>query len=233
MSTRTIVTALSALVIGLTQAVNAQGQQEMQQKLAAVKESVAKNQAALHQYQWTEQTVVSLKGEVKKTTQSLCRYGPDGQVQKTPLSAPAPPPQQMGRLKKHVVEKKKGELTDYMQQAVDLIKDYVPPNPQQMQQAYAAGGVSFSPAGAGLIALQFKNYVKPGDSIIFTFNSATKSLTNLNVNTYISEPKDAVTLTVAFQTLPDGTNYAANTVLNASAKQVTVQMQNMNYQKLM
>lgn len=233
MSTRTIVTALSAFVIGLTQAVNAQGQQEMQQKLAAVKESVAKNQAALHQYQWTEQTVVSLKGEVKKTTQSLCRYGPDGQVQKTPLSAPAPPPQDMRRLKRHIVEKKTDELKDYMQQAVDLIKDYVPPNPQQMQQAYVSGGVSLTPAGAGLIALQFKNYVKPGDSIIFTFNSATKSLTNLNVNTYISEPKDAVTLTVAFQTLPDGTNYAANTALNAAAKQVMVQMQNMNYQKLM
>src|ERR1700758_1115087 len=56
-----------------------------QEKVAALKQSLAQNQAALKQYSWTETTQVSLKGEVKKTEQKQCQYGPDGKVQKTPI----------------------------------------------------------------------------------------------------------------------------------------------------
>jgi hypothetical protein len=41
-----------------------------------------------------------------------------------------------------------------------------------------------------------------------------------------------VTLQVTFQSLPDGTNYAASTVLNAAAKNIQVNVTNSNYQKL-
>src|SRR3954447_16710161 len=86
----------------------------LQQRVAALKDSVAANKAKLAQYQWTETVTILLKGEVKKTEQNLCKYGPDGKVQKTPMGAPAPPPQQPegrhGRLKEKIVEKKVGEL---------------------------------------------------------------------------------------------------------------------------
>jgi hypothetical protein len=59
----------------LTLQPQARAQQELQEKLANVKEAVAKNQAALRQYAWTEQTNVLLKGEVKKTTYYQCQYG--------------------------------------------------------------------------------------------------------------------------------------------------------------
>jgi hypothetical protein len=56
---------------------------------------------ALRSYTWIEKTEVSLKGEVKNTSLQSCRYGPDGKVQKTPLSAPAEPEEQgRGRKKK-------------------------------------------------------------------------------------------------------------------------------------
>ena len=92
---RTVVIASAAFcVLSLVQKADAQGgaSPELQQKLATVKESVARNQAALRQYTWTEQTNVSLKGEVKKSTEDICRYGPDGTLQKTPMSAPPPRP---------------------------------------------------------------------------------------------------------------------------------------------
>ena len=57
----------------------------MQEKVAALKQALAANQAALKPYTWTESTEISLKGEVKKRQQKLCRYGPDGKVQKTAL----------------------------------------------------------------------------------------------------------------------------------------------------
>src|SRR5215470_85539 len=67
-------------------AANAQAKQE---KVAAVKQSLAQNQAALKSYSWTETTQISLKGEVKKEEQKQCQYGADGKVQKTPIENPA------------------------------------------------------------------------------------------------------------------------------------------------
>ena len=65
---------------------------ELQQKLAAVKQAAAANQQQLRQYQWTETTQVTLKGDAKPSSQKLCQYGPDGQVQKTPIGAPPEQP---------------------------------------------------------------------------------------------------------------------------------------------
>src|SRR5690349_16050374 len=78
---------------------------ELQQKLAAVKQAAAENQQRLHQYQWVETTQLTLKGDPKPPSQKMCEYGPDGQVQKTPLG---PPPEQpsSGRLKQRVIAKK-------------------------------------------------------------------------------------------------------------------------------
>src|SRR3974377_1013231 len=64
---------------------------ELQEKLAAVKQAAAENKQRLQQYQWIETTQLTLKGDQKPPTQNLCQYGPDGQVQKTPIG---PPPQQ-------------------------------------------------------------------------------------------------------------------------------------------
>ena len=71
-------------------------QQMLQQKAAALKQSAAENQAALRHYTWIEKTQLSLKGEVKSTKVDSCQYGPDGKVQKTPVSTPPPPEKKRG-----------------------------------------------------------------------------------------------------------------------------------------
>ncbi len=220
------------LAIGMLDARAQTVKQELQQKLAAVKESVATNQAALRQYSWTEHTDMSLKGEVKKSTDMLCRYGGDGHIVKTPIGTPAPKKEMRG-LKKKMAEKKADEIQDYMERAASLIHRYMPPSTDAMQLAFQAGKVSIGQAGPGMVQLRFRDYAKPGDSLTLSFNSAAKKLTNVQVNTYLDDPKaDIVTLAMEFQSLPDGTNYVASTTLNASAKQVGVKTTNANYQKL-
>lgn len=205
------------------------GSGEVQQKLAALKQSTAENQQRLHQYQWIETTQITYKGEMKPEIQKMCSYGPDGQVQKIPMSQPAPPPSG-GRMKQRMVEKKKDELKDYMEQVQSLLKLYVPPNGQRMEQAFQAHNMSIVPGG-GSPQIVFKNYAQPGDQMTVSFEPAAKKITALNVNTYLGEAKDAVTLAVQFASLPDGTNYPAQTVLGASAKQIKVTTTNSNYQK--
>lgn len=203
---------------------------ELQQKLAAVKQAAAENQQKLHQYQWIETTQLTLKGDQKPPSQKLCHYGPDGQVQKTPIG---PPPEQPsgGRLKRRIIAKKKEEMQDYMGDVKDLLALYVPPDPQKMQQAFQAGKVSLNPSG-DLLNLIFTDYAVPGDRMTLSFDNAAKKISSLNVDTTMGEHKDPVTLQVQMATLPDGTNYVQKTILNASAKQLVVTTTNSDYQKL-
>jgi hypothetical protein len=203
---------------------------ELQQKLAAVKQSVAENKQRLQQYQWTETTQLNLKGDPKPPSEKLCQYGPDGQVQKTPIG---PPPQEPsgGRMKQRIIEKKKEEMKDYMEDVKGLLSMYVPPDPQKMQQAYQAGNVSLNPSG-GIINLVFRDYAQPGDQMTLAFDPATRKVASLNINTYMGETKDVVTLQVHMGSLPDGTNFVQQTVLNASAKHLVVTTSNSNYQRM-
>src|SRR5215471_7639785 len=103
---------LSVVVPAIAQTGGSGG--ELQQKLAAVKQSVAENQQKLHQYQWAETTQLTLKGDAKPPKTSTCQYGPDGKVQKTPTSAPSSPPPSGGKMKQKIIEKKKEEMQDYL-----------------------------------------------------------------------------------------------------------------------
>lgn len=208
----------------------AQAGGDMQAKVAAVKQSVAENQQKLHQYQWLETTQLTLNGDAKPASQNICRYGPDGTVQKTLVSAPPPPPSG-GRFKQKIVEKKKGEMQDYMGQVKTLLALYVPPNAQHMQEAFQAGNASINPSpGSGTTNIVFKNYAQPGDQMTISFNTAAKKISTINVNTYMDDPKDVVTLAIQFASLPDSTNYVQQSVLNATAKKLVVTTTNSNYQ---
>jgi hypothetical protein len=217
-------------VVVLAATVPALGQDAaVQQKLAAVKQAMAENRQRLQQYQWTETTELNLKGDPKPSSQQLCQYGPDGQVQKTPIGVPPQP--SGGRLKQRVVAKKKEEIKDYMGDVKGLLTMYVPPDPQKMEQAYRAGKLSLNPAG-GIVNLVFRDYAQPGDQMTLTFDPATRKVISLSINTYMGETKDAVTLQVQMASLPDGTNYVQQTVLSASAKKLVVTTSNANYQKM-
>ena len=203
---------------------------DLQQKLAAVKQSMAENKQRLQTYQWYETTQLTLKDDPKPPTQSLCRYGPDGQVQKTAIGLPPEQPSG-GRMKQKMIAKKKAEMKDYMQDVKTLLSMYVPPDPQRMQVAFQAGRLSLNPVPGGM-NLIFTDYAQPKDKMTLTFDTGTKKITGLSINTYMGQEKDAVTLNVQMGSLPDGTNYVQQTVLNATAKKLVVTTTNSNYQKL-
>ena len=223
---------VSAAMLASAQAPDAS---DKQARVAALKQSVADNQAALKQYTWVETTVISLKGEVKKQEQKQCSYGADGKVQKTPMpgAAPEQKAQQQGggrrggRMKQRIVEKKVDEMKDYMEKVAALVKEYVPPDPQRIQAAQAAGNVDLQPP-----TLTFKNYYKPQDSLALGFDPSAKKIRRYNVSSYVDDPKDdAVTLAVTFGNLDDGTSYPQQVLLDVKDKHIQVKVSNAGYQK--
>ena len=208
--------------------------------VAALKAALAENQAQLRTYSWVETTQVTLKGEVKKQEQKQCYYGADGKVQKTPMAAAAAPKAAPapsgggrggGRVKERVIENKVDEMKDYMEKVVALVHEYVPPDPQKIQAAQAAGNVATQPS-TGAVHLNVKNYLKPGDLLAIGLNPATKKLVSYTVQSFVEKPKeDDVKLAVTFATLQDGTAYPQQTTLDVAAKKLQVKVTNSGYKK--
>ena len=226
--------AAVALLAVITVPAIAQGvQAKLADKLAALKQSLAQNEQNLHHYQWTETTQITLKGEAKPPKQNLCQYGPDGQVEKTPIAQEGMQPSQGGRFKQRMVKKKTEEMQDYMGDVKQLLSVYVPPDPVKLQQAYQAGNASIAKGPTpGTVNLTFHNYDKTGDQLSIIYNTQQKKIAQLNVKTYMQQPSEAVTLDTHFATLADGTSYAQKAVLGATAKKLVVTTTNSHYQKV-
>jgi hypothetical protein len=207
------------------------GAQDLQQKMAAARQNAAQNQQALRSYGWIEKVELSLKGEVKNTTVNSCRYGPDGKVQKTAVVTPPPAEKKRG-LRGKMIEKKTGEMKAELEAAAALVHSYVPPDPGLIQVVMNAGTASLSQAGPGAVVLKFPGYQKPGDSLALTFDTAVKALRQIDVASYLDDPKSPVTFRVGMQALPDGPSYPGSVVLGMPASQVEVRITNSNYQKL-
>ncbi len=82
---------------------------ELQERVTEMKEAAAKSKQNLAQYTYVEQITISLEGEQKKVEHFQVRTGPDGKPQKTSLDPPTDAAPKGGRMKQHVVEKKKEE----------------------------------------------------------------------------------------------------------------------------
>lgn len=212
---------------------------ELQQRLADLKQSMAENKQQLAQYTWVEQDTISLKGEQKKQEKFQVRMGPDGKSQKTPLDQqPAPAANNQaggrgGRLKEHVVEKKKEEYKDYADRMKSLMERYVPPDKDLLQQAQQNGNISLSPVvGSSQVQMVIHDYVKPKDSLTLIFDKDQKQFVGLRVASYLDDPSDAVNLTVKMSRLPNGVSHVDSVVLDGVSKQVNVAIQNSNYQHI-
>jgi hypothetical protein len=201
------------------------------ERVAAVKKSFAESQAKLRSYEWIETTATSLKDEEKARTQNRCYYGAEGRIQKVPVVAP--PEEKPARgLRGKIKEKKKEELSDYMQSAVALVHKYLPPDQEKLQKCADAGKASIHILDPGKRArLEFQDYLQPGDKLSVEIDLTSNTILGVGVSSALGEDKDPVTLEVKFDKFDDGTIYTSETKLEAKAKQVKINVQNSGYRK--
>jgi hypothetical protein len=201
------------------------------EQFAAVTDMLVRQRAALRQFCWIAHTEFRLNGQARSASH-LCRYGPDGAVYRTPLGAPAPQSEPRG-LRRRVPEVRTDEIQDSMDAAVSLTSGYLPPAPQRLEALYQSANALFvKRPGSSLTHLEIKDYLKPGDLLVISFDPESKALTSIEVITYLTEQADTATLQARFETLPDGTSYVASSVLNAAARQLQVITENVNYRRV-
>ena len=235
--------ALSALGIGLVALVclmvppqQAQGQ-EMQQRLAEVKQSLAFNKQVLAQYTWMEQQIISLKGEEKKEELYNVRLGPDGKPQKTPVDPDSVSDSDRSHrgLRGRIRAKKIEEYKEYADSIKTLIQQYIPPDKDMLQQSYQQGNVMIGPMAGqpNQYRVVVTNYIKQGDNMTIVMDKATLSLVSLTISTYLSDSSDAVNVNVQFTRAPNGGPFhVASETINGVSKQLTIEILNTDYQHM-
>ena len=135
-----------------------------------------------------------------------------------------------GGLKGRAARRKKEDVTEYMQRAVALIHQYVPPNPATLQTTFQSGRVAAQILEPGRRnRLDFKSYLLPGDVLGVEVNLTNNKILALSVASYLDKPEDTVNLTVKFAALADGTGYPEQITLDATKQQVRVVTRNSGY----
>ena len=94
------------------------------------------------------------------------------------------------------------------------------------------GSASLGRTTGAASEVRFKEYFDTGDTVVFTYDSASKALLRANVESTLGSPKDPVTLEAVFEKLPEGVNHVSSATLNAPAKKVQVKVKNVSYEKL-
>jgi len=221
----------AAALVCMTSLAQAQ-QPSIPERVAALKTTLAGSKAALKNYEWIETTVITLKGEEKVRKQQKCYYGADGGIQKLDVSA-QPEPEQKRGVRGRIVARKTEEMTDYMKNAVNLVKTYVPPDPAKIQSAKDAGKVTLEILEPGKrVRLNFADYHKPGDRLGVEVDLMTNRLLEVTVSSFLDDPTDAVKLQARMGQLSDGTAYTSSIALDAVAKNLGVTVENSGYKKV-
>lgn len=207
---------------------------DLQARLGGLQESMARNKEVLSQYTWEETVKIILKGEEKKTEHFEVRQGPDGKPVKTPLDPPTTQQPSGGRLKQHIIQKKKEEYKEYADRMKELAQRYVPPDKDALEAAYSKGNIAIIPGGSvpGEIKLVIHDYYKPGDTVTLRFDKNVKQLQAISIASWMDNPQDAMNLNVAFDRLPDGTSHVSTVTIDGVSKQLTVNTANSDYRKM-
>jgi len=199
------------------------------------------NSAALRQYTWKSRTELKLKGESKSVKLDQVRYDLDGKLQKTPIGGtpekeqPAPAPAQgrrgRGRVKEKVIENKKEEFAELMQNLAQLVASYGH-LPQDKLQAFAQKATLTPGEGAlaGTLRIQGADVLQPGDSMAIWIDRETQMMRRVEIETALD--KKPVKVQSEFQSVTGGPTYQARSVVNYPEKEIELIVENYDYQRL-
>jgi hypothetical protein len=197
-------------------------QAEMKETIDMIKKNLTDSKANLVHYEWLETTTTFLKGEQKSVKQNQCYYSVDGKLTKVETGG-STPEKTKGGIRGKVIANKKEDMADYIKACIDKVHTYLPPDAAKLQQIYGAGKTTIQVLEPGKkFKLSFPDYNVKGDILSISVDKANQKLMALEVNTYVDNPKEKVVFNVTYKDLPDGTQYAGSTTLDAVAKELKI-----------
>jgi hypothetical protein len=194
--------------------------------VAQITKSRMANAALMKQYSWNSRVEVLDQGVVKDLRIELVNYGPMGQLQRNVLndqSAPLP----FGFLRRKIAEDERAKVEEYLMGLRSLLEQYTLPSEGKvltfMNQAATSG-----PDANGLFEMTGQNVVYPGDAFSIWTDPRARPR-RIQVTTIFQG--DQVDLTATFKTLKSGLTYMAWGEVIVPSKQMSVTVQNFDYNR--
>lgn len=182
------------------------------------------NATITRQYAWKMRVEPTVKGDVKPAAIYQMRFGTDGQLQKTLLTAPPAKPSGLG---KRIKESKMEDFQEWAGKLAETVKAYMAPTPGNMMDFYSKA--SITPAQDGTAQISGRNFLQPGDTATYWINKATKVPVRYAFTTTLDG--DPVQGTVVYGQVPGGPQYAAQIVASVPAKEASIKIENFEYTK--
>ena len=220
--------AAAVVALGWAHAVPAQSPPASVTNVTArITEARKANAALMRQYSWTSRTEVIDQGQVKDTRIDAVNYGPDGRLQRSIMndqSAPLP----FGFLRRRIVEYERTKVEEYLTGLRGLLEQYSLPTAGKVQD-FMNKATASGPDANGLFEMTGRNVVFPDDTFSLWVDPRTRHAQKIQVSTTFEG--DPVNLTATFKTLPTGLNHVAYAEVTVPAKQISVQVQNFDYNR--
>ena len=206
-------------------------QPDMKETIDMIKKNLTDSKANLVSYEWLETTTTFLKGEQKSVKQNQCYYSVDGKLTKVETGG-SKQDKAPGGIRGKVAANKKEDMADYVKAAIEKIHTYLPPDATKLQQIFSAGKSTIQVLEPGKkFKISFPDYNEKGDMLSISIDKANQKLMSLDVSTYIDDPDKKVVFNVTYKDVPDGTQYANSTTLDAQAKNLKIVIVNSGYKK--
>jgi len=206
-------------------------QVDMKETMSIIKTNLVQSKMKMKEYSWIETTKTWVKDELKSTKQNQCYYSVDGKLTKIATGG-TDQQKTPGGLRGKIAANKKEDMAEYIAKSMDKIGDYLPPDGDKLQQIYEAGKAAIQILEPGKkFKFSFPDYLQKGDLLSISVDVASKKLMALSVTTYIDDPSEKVLFDATYNTLPDGTQYAAQTILVAEAKKLKLAIEESGFKK--
>jgi hypothetical protein len=208
----------------------------LEQQIAAIRATAAKNRAMLAEYTWQQQETISIKDKVQSQRLFEVQFGPDGRLRRTAMDLPEGNLSQTkkeGGMQEWVTQKKKSAVMMSAQEVKEIADTYAQLNPESLRLAYERSEIAAAPnvPGAGVKKLSIHNYVKTGDLVTMAFNEKDNEIQTLEVSSYLSDPKEPVHILVEFVNARDGLNHVDAITAVALKKNLSVVIRNLAYER--
>lgn len=197
-----------------------------QQQMSTLMSGMAANARQLKRYTFKQRTEMYYKGDLKNTKLDEVHYNASGERVIIPLHEQKAESgsHRRGpgfRLVARKIEEKQEETKQYVERLMFLTSRYLASEPTKLQTALAKADVTRS-VGSSLVRIHLPNFVKNGDMMTMTIDSATNRPVKTEVESTLDDGPISIELT--FDQIHQGPNYPGKTVVRSDAEQLEVRV---------
>jgi hypothetical protein len=203
------------------------------QIIAAFADEQARNKAALAEYIWQQQEIISVKDRFESQKLFQVEFGRDGRIEKMPLDLPEETSTSLKKqpVQEWVGQKRKHAMQEYARGLKELAESYVGANPDLLRSANDRHDLSMKQATQGSVQMLVHNYLKPDDTATLTIDEKTHELQSIDAASYMSSSKEPVEIHAKFSKVQNGPNHVDEISALAPKRKLSVLIRCLEYRR--